>query len=125
MIQKSWFVLPPAQEYYYKNYHIDYRPLPPIKPGCDENQSSQIAIISPEYNAILVLPKGFGGEKNPVVFKAAHSREDATLYWHLDDTYLGETSGKHEMACRPDVGTHLLTVIDEQGNQRKTIFKIK
>ena len=125
MIKKSWFVLPPAQEYYYKNYHIDYRPLPPIKPGCDETQSSQIAIIYPEYNAILILPKGFEGEKNPVVFKAAHAREDATLYWHLDDIYLGETSGKHEIACRPDIGTHLLTVIDEQGNQRKIIFNVK
>ncbi len=125
MIKKSWFVLPPAQEYYYKSYHIDYRPLPPIKPGCDESQSSQIAIIYPEYNATLILPKGFGGEKNPVIFKAAHSRENATLYWHLNDIFLGETSGKHEISCLPDEGTYLLTVIDEQGNQRKTVFKVK
>lgn len=29
MISRPWFVLPPAQEYYYRNYHIDYIPLPP------------------------------------------------------------------------------------------------
>lgn len=125
MLTKSWFVLPPAQEFYYKNYHIDYRPLPPMKPGCDESQSSQIAVIYPEYNAVLILPKGFDGKKNPVVFKAAHSRANATLYWHLDDTYLGETTDKHEMACLPNEGSHLLTVIDEQGNQRKIIFEVK
>lgn len=33
MISRPWFVLPPAQEYYYRNYHIDYIPLPPVNPA--------------------------------------------------------------------------------------------
>jgi len=125
MLIRSWFVLPPAQEYYYRNYHIDYRPLPPFKPGCDGTQSRQIDLIYPEHNAILYLPKGFSGEQESFIFKAAHGRDDATLYWHLDDEFLGETHGQHQITCRPSSGKHLLTLIDSWGNQRKILFEVK
>lgn len=125
MVTRSWFVLPPAQEYYYRNYHIDYRPLPPFKPGCDGTQSKQIDLIYPEHNAVLYLPKGFSGEQESFVFKAAHGRDDATLYWHLDDSFLGETNGQHQISCRPLSGKHLLTLIDSWGNQRKISFEVK
>lgn len=125
MVSRSWFILPPAQEYYYRNYHIDYRPLPPFKPGCDGTQSKQIELIYPEHNAVLYLPKGFSGEQESFIFKAAHGRDDATLYWHLDETYLGETSGQHQISCQPQPGKHLLTLIDSWGNQRKILFEVK
>lgn len=125
MQTRTWFVLPPAQEYYYRNYHIDYLPLPPIKPGCEEEQSRQIELIYPEHNAILYLPKGFSGKQEQFVFKAAHARPDATIYWHIDDTYLGETTDSHQIACSPQTGKHLLTLIDNQGNQRKIFFEVK
>ena len=48
MISRPWFVLPPAQEYYYRNYHIDYIPLPPVKPGCGQDLNRQIELIYPE-----------------------------------------------------------------------------
>ena len=123
MITRPWFVLPPSQEYYYRNYHIDYVPLPPIKPGCEQTKSSgQIELIYPEHNAVLYLPKGFSGKPEKFVFKAAHAREEATIYWHLDDTYLGETTGNHQIACRVSSGKHVLTLIDNWGNQRKILF---
>ena len=123
MITRPWFVLPPSQEYYYRNYHIDYVPLPPIKPGCEQTKSSgQIELIYPEHNAVLYLPKGFSGKREKFIFKAAHAREEATIYWHLDDTYLGETTGNHQIACRVSSGKHVLTLIDNWGNQRKILF---
>lgn len=125
MVARSWFILPPAQEYYYKNYHVDYRPLPPFRPGCDGTQSKQIELIYPEHNAVLYLPKGFSGERESFIFKAAHGRNDATLYWHLDEDYLGETNGQHQIVCRPQAGKHLLTLIDTWGNQRKIMFEVK
>lgn len=36
-IQKSWFTLPPVWEWYYKQHHPEYKPLPPFKPGCGED----------------------------------------------------------------------------------------
>ncbi|WP_187117249.1 penicillin-binding protein 1C [Parabacteroides bouchesdurhonensis] len=125
MITRSWFVLPPSQEYYYKNYHIDYVPLPPLKPGCEQPQSRQIELIYPEHNAVLYLPKGFSGRQEKFVFKAAHARKDAVIYWHLDDTYLGETAENHQIACSVASGKHFLTLIDNWGNQRRIWFEVK
>lgn len=125
MITRSWFVLPPSQEYYYRNYHIDYIPLPPIKPGCGQDQGRQIELIYPEHNAILYLPKGFSGKSEKFIFKAAHARREATIYWHLDETYLGETTENHQLSCLVPPGKHLLTLIDNEGNQKKIQFEVK
>lgn len=125
IVTRSWFVLPPSQAYYYSNYHIDYIPLPPVKPGCGQEQGRQLDIIYPEHNSVLFLPKGFTGELEQFVFKAAHSRPEATLYWHIDDEYLGETKDYHQMACRVGAGKHMLTLVDNWGNQRKIMFEVK
>ena len=124
MVTRSWFVLPPAQEYYYRHYNADYLPLPPWMPGCEPEEDRQIDIIYPEHGAILYLPKGFSGEREKFVFRAAHAREDATLYWHLNETYLGQTTDVHEIACAVATGTHLLTLSDPWGNQRKIQFDV-
>lgn len=125
MQERSWFVLPPAQAYYYKNYHVEYQALPPLKPGCEEDQSRQIAILYPEHQAVLYLPKGFSGEREKVVLRATHARSDATLYWHLDDVYLGETRQIHQMACLVEPRNHILTLLDEDGNRRSILFEVR
>lgn len=125
MISRPWFVLPPAQEYYYRNYHIDYIPLPPVKPGCGQDLNRQIELIYPEHNSILYLPKGFSGKSEKFIFKAAHARRDATIYWHLDESYLGETTENHQISCSVSQGKHLLTLIDNEGNQKKIQFEVK
>lgn len=125
MISRPWFVLPPAQEYYYRNYHIDYIPLPPVKPGCGQDLNRQIELIYPEHNAILYLPKGFSGKSEKFIFKAAHARRDATIYWHLDESYLGETTENHQISCSVSQGKHLLTLIDNEGNQKRIQFEVK
>ncbi|WP_407946960.1 penicillin-binding protein 1C [Parabacteroides sp. PH5-16] len=124
IVTRSWFVLPPSQAYYYRNYHIDYIPLPPIKPGCEQEQSQQLEIIYPEHNSVLYLPKGFTGEYEHFIFKAAHTRPEAVIYWHVDDVFLGETRDNHQIACRIDAGKHLLTLVDSWGNQRKIMFEV-
>ncbi len=126
MVARPWFVLPPSEEYYYRNCNIDYIPLPPFKPGCEQTKvSEQIEIIYPEHNATLLLPKGFSGKTEKFIFRAAHARSDATIYWHLDADYLGETRENHQIACSASIGKHLLTLIDERGNSRKILFEVK
>lgn len=125
MVTRPWFVLPPTQEYYYRNYHVGYLPLPPVKPGCGEGQLRQLDLMYPEHNAVLYLPRGFSGEKEKFVLKAAHTRESATIYWHVDGTFIGETKERHQMACAVDPGRHTLTLTDDEGNQRKIRFEVK
>ncbi len=121
------FVLPPAQEWYYMRKHLDYRPLPPKHPLFDAATSGQnpIEIIYPQPDITLVLTRGLSGAQNGAVFRAAHADPAATLYWHIDDEFVGETTGEHELRVDPAPGTHRLTLIDEQGARRAILFTVK
>lgn len=122
----SWFVLPPAMEFYFRHHNVDYHPLPPVKAGCGEEYGrAQIDIIYPEHNAMLYLPKGLSGEFERFIFKAAHARPDATIYWYVDQEYIGHTEGRHTIECGVASGTHTLTLTDDRGNQRKILFEAR
>ncbi len=121
------FVLPPAQEWYYMQKHLDYRPLPPKHPLYDAASSAAnpIEIIYPQPGLTLVLTRGLSGMQNGVVFSAAHADPGATLYWHIDDEFVGETRGEHTLRVDPAPGRHRLTLIDGQGERRVTLFTVK
>lgn len=124
MKEAVYFVLPPAQEWYYMKNHLDYRPLPPKHPLFDSSSSGRnpIEIIYPQPGSTIVVTRGFDGKVKGAVFRAAHTEADATLYWHLDDRYLGETHLEHEMLVVPEPGRHRLTVVDGSGNRRGVDF---
>jgi penicillin-binding protein 1C len=126
IVSRPWFVLPPAQAFYYRNYHADYMPLPPYRPDCEPDAGAAIEIIYPEPDASLYLPKGFGGEYERFVFRAAHARPDATIYWHADDEFLGETHGAyHQLSCRLSAGRHVLTLVDDRGRRVVMGFSVR
>lgn len=124
MVEKSWFILPPAQEYYYRNHNTNYLPLPPFKEGCVGVTGQQIDIIYPEHNALLYLPKGFSGERERFIFRAAHANPSSKLYWYIDDNYIGETERNHTIACEATKGLHVLTLTDSYGEQRRILFEV-
>ena len=122
---ESRFVLPPTQEYYYAGHSTTYRKLPPMRPDCMSATRDQFSIITPEHNSILVVPRNFGGKSEKVVMKAACRDPEATLYWHVDDQYIGQTHGDHSIAYAPDIGEHWLTLVDNQGNRKVIRFEVK
>ncbi len=124
IVTRPWFVLPPGQEFYYRSHNPDYAAMPPVKPGC-RDVAENIEITYPEHGSEVFLPRGLSGEREHIVFAAAHSDRDATLLWYLDGEYLGETRGTHRMACTPTEGRHTLTVTDSSGNRRGASFTVK
>ncbi len=54
----------------------------------------------------------------------AHRQPQTTIYWHLDQEYLGETRDLHQMALAPAPGTHTLTLIDEHGEFLERTFTV-
>ena len=120
----SWFVLPPAQEWYYMKTHGDYRPLPPYHPDyAGSRASGVIQIIYPQDGMSVAAPVALDARSQGIVFSAAHSDPQATLFWHLDGTYLGETAhGEHKLKVVPDRGPHTLTVIDANGHSASVRF---
>ncbi len=127
IVRKPMFILPPAQEWYYKKQHTDYQPLPPLHPGLSgpEAGGDPIEIIYPQPGRVLVAPKSLEGEAQSLVFTAVHRDRNAVLFWHLDDEYLGATSLEHKLSVRPAPGRHRLTVIDEHGASRSVAFSCR
>jgi penicillin-binding protein 1C len=125
MVHKSWFVLPPAQEWYYRRHHADYRPLPPIDPSCSLDESSPMQMIYPTYGISVVATKQLNGEKGKIVLQAAHNRAKSTVYWHIDEQYVGETHDNHQLAYLPDTGNHIITLIDDEGYSLVVPFVVK
>ncbi|MDE6819789.1 penicillin-binding protein 1C [Bacteroides acidifaciens] len=123
--QKSWFTLPPVWEWYYKQHHPEYRPLPPFKAGCGEDTFQPMQFIYPPINAHIKLPKQLDGSKGFMTVELAHTDPDATVFWHLDDTYLMQTQDFHKISLQPTPGKHSLTAVDGEGNTVSTTFFIE
>jgi len=125
MVHKSWFVLPPLMEYYYTKNQPFYKKLPNYRNDCFNNDNLQMEFIIPKENTTIYLTKGFSGEKNNLFLKAVHSNRDIKLFWYVDETYIGTTQSIHDMEVLPKKGLHLITVIDEFGNEICREIEIK
>ena len=123
--QKSWFTLPPVWEWYYKQHHPEYTPLPPFKPGCGEDALQPMQFIYPPMNAHIVLPNQMDGSKGFMTVELAHSNPNTTIFWHLDETYLTQTEDFHKISLQPSAGKHSLTAVDSEGNSVSTTFFVK
>ncbi|MFD2563821.1 penicillin-binding protein 1C [Aquimarina rubra] len=125
MIHEPWFVLPPLQAYYFKTKNADYRSLPPYRTDCTKESLASMDFIFPKGNNSVYLPKGFDGITNEVVLKIAHTQPETRVFWYIDDLFVGVTKQFHEMPVKPNPGVHLITVLDEKGNELKRRIEIK
>lgn len=125
MIHQPWFVLPPLQEFYYKNKDATYKALPSYRSDCHRESQSSMDFIFPKANSSVYLPKGFEGKKNELILKIAHSNPETRVFWYIDQEYIGTTIQFHEIAILPTPKKHLITVIDEHGNELKRWIEIK
>lgn len=112
------FVLPPAMEWFYRQSHPEYTGARKTSAG------AAIQFIYPQNGAVLVLPRQLSGAVEGIVFRVAHHRPDATLWWHMDNGYIGETTLRHEMLLAPAPGHHVLTVVDQDGSVASVSFTI-
>ena len=81
--------------------------------------------IYPYYNATIKLTKQLDGSQGKTIFELAHQDPSTTVYWHLDNDYLGETSDVHQMELSPTIGKHRVTVVDEVGNALRVEFGVE
>ena len=118
MEHKRWFVLPTVMEWYYKKKNPFYKPVPPMRNDCLEVEQEKVMdLIYPRENNQVFIPIQLDGTPGDVIFEAAHSIEASTIYWHLNDQYIGQTTDNHQIALNPTPGTHILTLYDNRGNE--------
>lgn len=126
IVQTSWFVLPASWEWFYKEHHPSYRSLPPFSPECQSADNTKVMeFIYPTANAVVSIPKQLDGRNGRIIFELAHRDPRSKVFWHLDETYVGETQNFHKQELAPSAGNHRLTVVDENGNSLSINFSVK
>ena len=88
-LRKSWFTLPPVWEWYYKQHHPEYKPLPPFKAGCGEDTFQPMQFIYPPMNARIKLPKQLDGSKGFLTVELADSI-NPYIYWKCTYTMISK-----------------------------------
>lgn len=121
----NWFVLPAIQEYYYKKKNIYYQPLPLYRRDCVSSRSVAVMdLVYPNRLSKIFLPRELTGATGNAVFEAAHRNPSAKIFWHLDDVFIGSTKDIHKLGVRPDLGSHKLTLVDENGEMVEAYFQV-
>jgi len=116
MVSRSWFVLPPAMEYYYRMRNPSYQTLPPFRAGCtDDMKVPSMDFIYPPRDARIFIPRSLQGELMSMLPEIAHRRRNAVIYWHLDNRYIGMTKYVHQTEIRVGEGEHVITAVDDRG----------
>jgi len=127
-VERKWFVLPPAEEWYFRRWNLDYKPMPPLinanqLPWQSQRQGEMVlALFNPEPDSQVYVPRELDGSEGKIVFSAAHRNETETIFWHLDDKFLGITQVFHEMEARPEPGYRTLVLVDSAGNMLSRSF---
>ncbi len=125
MVHENHFVLPPVQEYYYKAHHVSYKSLPPFRTDCQATSAMpNMELIYPKLNARIFIPRELDGTPGRVVFELAHRQPSATVYWHLDGEFIGETKRIHHIELNSAAGRHTLTLVDHAGETLERTFEI-
>jgi penicillin-binding protein 1C len=122
---ESWFVLPPAMEYFYKHKHPDYKVLPPFARGCSPDRNiPAMEFIYPTPGIKIFIPRDQTGLMTRVIAEVVHRNPSKKLFWHLDNSYITSTRYIHQAEILAPAGAHVLTVVDEDGNSIKCGFAI-
>ncbi len=121
----SWFVLPPAMEWYYRQGHADYETLPPYKKGAEPVSGlSPLGLVYPAEGSEIYIPRELDGKRGSIVAEAVHRDVHTRVFWHLDAEYLGVTEDLHVMSISPSEGGHVLTLVDENGETVTRSFTV-
>lgn len=125
MRHEPWFILPPAMAWYFKDRHSWYKEIPAYKPGCDLSDITRaMDFIYPDWNAQIYIPTGLDGIPGEAILEIAHRVPETSIYWHLDEEYLGKTMNRHQMGIRADKGEHIVTAVDERGEMISVKFVV-
>jgi penicillin-binding protein 1C len=125
IVNKSWFVLPPAMEYYYKSKNYQYHTLPPFRADCiNADKGQPMELIYPKDDAKIYIPLEADGKRGRMICNAAHRQPGMKIFWHLDDQYVSVTKDFHQVALNPPPGHHTLTLVDGDGNSLQVKFEI-
>ena len=76
-------------------------------------------------HVVVGLPLQMDGARGFMKAELAHNNPASTVYWHMDEEYMGQTQDFHQITLQPSTGRHTLTAVDSQGNTISTLFYVE
>jgi penicillin-binding protein 1C len=123
MKKSVFFVFPPLVEKYYKITHPNHQILPPFKSGCNPETTS-MHILYPLPNSNILIPKQMNEDRGEIIAELVHQHANKRILWHLDQQFLGETTGIHQLKFTAGKGKHIVKAIDEDGVACSVVFYV-
>ncbi len=117
--EKIFIVFPPDIKFWYQKRGILLEKLPPIDERCENIKDAKIAkIVFPENNQVFIFPGTIKQNNRKIPLKS-----DTDVYWFVDNKFIGKGFKIFYSAVK---GFHRIEIIDENGNQGKSIIiKVK
>lgn len=123
---ENYFVLPPVMEWFYRRHSARYRALPAMYPSCATAHPDDIMdFVYPKSDARVTIPIGIRGDRQQVIFEIAHRDPKKTIYWSLNDVFLGTTHLNHQMPIDVEKGEYHLRCVDEDGVELNRKIEVK
>ena len=88
------------------------------------NDINQITIVYPIDSALIWVPRGFDGEYQQLVAKAAVVDKKTRVFWYLNAAYIGETKNIHRKAIQLPIGKHTIVAKSETGSESSATFYV-
>jgi len=114
---QNYLLYPPDVNYYLRYNGKNIHPYPVHNPKCEKHSMNMpFDLVYPKPGSRLWLPRDFGGVLQGFVARVNHNVPTSTLYWYIDNQYLGETKRIHNMSIKTEKGWHDLFLLDDMGN---------
>ena len=90
--------------------------LPPLANECSATATlqSDLTIEHPQENHRILLLED--GKKQDIPLEANHNDPHATLYWFIDQSFIGRSDNQETLWWKPTPGSHTIAVEDTHGN---------
>ena len=95
---RNVFRLTPAMEWFYRRKHPEYD----AATSKSSDSAPVMEFIYPENGSRITIPRQLDGSIEGIVLNLAHHDKDATVYWHIDQEFIGTTRFIHQMRIRPE-----------------------
>lgn len=80
--------------------------------------------IYPKETSKIWIPRGIDGSYQKVSCKLAHNVPKTTVFWYVNDSYVGSTHTYHELPLLFKNGVNTIVAIDEHGHRIHQTFVV-
>ncbi|MCC7223199.1 MAG: penicillin-binding protein 1C [Chitinophagales bacterium] len=121
--RKTYTAYPPELVAYYEREHTPYERIPPHNPQCSRLFDGAAPMIaSPVHDLEYLIDRA---DKQQIMLQCNVSNDVETVYWYVNDTYIGEAQPNDRLFFDPQMGNNHVTCLDDKGRKSEAIIRVK